>query len=164
MAIKPMSGDCYVAIIQWASSLTVDLIVTQQREVRVARLPCKESVIQMHNEVMKENCNASPGPFSKDVLYYKRFFPEISNACKVEAFGRLTLANLSKILTRKQEIFLCKIYFKELGRLLQAKWIWTYLCDRSCMYYTLKLIWKESYTHTFAYTHAYTHMYIYTWI
>lgn len=83
MAIKPVSGDCYVAIIQRASSLTADLIGTQQREVRVARLPCKESVVQTHNEVMKENRNASPGPFRKDVLYYKQSFQKSPTLVKL---------------------------------------------------------------------------------
>ena len=89
MAIKPMSGNCHLSIIQWASSLTVDLEAIQQRGFPVAtpRLPSSENVVQTQNEVMKQNRIASQSTLGNDVPYYKQTFQESPRLTKLRLWG-----------------------------------------------------------------------------
>lgn len=69
------------------------------------RLPRNANVVQTQNELMKGNCSVSQCPFDNDALYYKET-PGVSKSSKVQAFGRLTLANFSKCFTRNLEFSL----------------------------------------------------------
>lgn len=103
MAIKTMSGDSHLSIIQCTSSQRVHLDATcPQREIPMAvhRFSGNENVVQTQNEVTKEDCIVSPYPFDNDTLYYKGTL-EVSKSSKVDVFRRLKLANLSKYLTKK---------------------------------------------------------------
>lgn len=80
MAVKPMSGDSHLSIIQYTTpSLTVHLDATRQRErllwQSAGSLFSKEDVVQTQNKGMKENCFVSPCAFDNDALYYKAIFP-----------------------------------------------------------------------------------------
>lgn len=92
----------------------------------VLRLPSAVWTLRKLNELMKENCSVSLCPFDNDALFYQNKqtnnSPEVSMSSKVEAFGRLTPVNLSKCLTKNQEISLGKVCSREQGKLLKLKW------------------------------------------